>query len=111
MGRVLVCGNVVFDILARPVDEVRWAATTVIGQVEQQLGGNGGTTSYTLATLGTPTSLVTLAGRDASAEIVFASLRAAGVNLDQVQYVNASTSIAIGQIGRASCRERVSSVV
>jgi sugar/nucleoside kinase (ribokinase family) len=98
MGRVVVCGNVVFDILARPVDEVRWAATTVIEQVEQQLGGNGGTTACTVATLGVPVSLVTLAGRDASAEAVFARLSAAGVDLDLVQYVEAATSIAISLV-------------
>ncbi|MCU1329711.1 MAG: Sugar kinase, ribokinase family [Bryobacterales bacterium] len=98
MGRVVVCGNVVFDILARPVEEVRWGATTVIEQVEQQLGGNGGTTSCTIATLGVPVSLITLAGRDASAETVFARLSAAGVILDAVQYVDAATSIAISLV-------------
>jgi sugar/nucleoside kinase (ribokinase family) len=97
-GRVVVCGNVVFDILARPVDEIRWAATTVIEQVEQQLGGNAGTTSCTIGTLGVPVSLITLAGRDASAEAVFARLVSAGVNLDLVQYVNAPTSIAISLV-------------
>ncbi len=98
MGRVLVCGNVVFDILARPVTEVRFGATTVIEQVEQQLGGNGGTTSCTLATLGVPVSFVTLAGRDASAEAVFARLASVGVDLEMVQYVDAATSIAISLV-------------
>ena len=98
MGRVIVCGNVVFDILARPVEEVRWAATTVVDQIEQQLGGNGGTTSCTIATLGVPVTLVTLAGRDASAEAVFARLSAAGVGLEMVQYVAAATSIAISLV-------------
>ena len=98
MGRVVVCGNVVFDILTRPVKEVRWAATTVVEQVEQHLGGNGGTTSCTIATLGVPVSFVTLAGRDASAEAVFAKLGGAGVDLGLVQYVDAATSIAISLI-------------
>src|SRR5215213_7803825 len=97
-ARVVVCGNVVFDILARPVEEVRWAATTLIEQVEQQLGGNAGTTSCTIGTLGVPVSLITLAGRDSSAEAVFARLSAADVNLDLVQRVDAPTSIAISLI-------------
>ena len=67
MNRVVVCGNVVFDILARPVEEVRWEATTVVENVAQQLGGNAGSTSYTLAKLGIPVSIATLVGRDATA--------------------------------------------
>jgi sugar/nucleoside kinase (ribokinase family) len=97
-GRVVVCGNVVFDILARPVEEVRWEATTVVESVSQQLGGNAGSTSCTLGTLGIPVSIVTLAGRDAAAETVMKRLRTAGVDLSLVQYVDAPTSIAISLI-------------
>lgn len=97
-GRVVVCGNVVFDILARPVDKVHWGTTTVIEDVEQQLGGNGGSTSYTLATLGTSVSFVTLVGRDSTAETVLGSLAAAGVDLSLVQRVDAPTSIAISLV-------------
>ena len=67
---VVVCGNTVYDILARPVEEIRWGATTIVESVERQLGGNAGSTSYTLAKLGTPVSIVTLVGRDATAETV-----------------------------------------
>ena len=97
-GRVVVCGNVVFDILARPVEEVRWEATTIVENVEQQLGGNAGSTSYTLAKLGIPVSIVTLVGKDATAEMVLGQLRAVGVDLSLVQEVKASTSIAIALI-------------
>ena len=71
---VCVCGNVVFDILVRPVEQLRWAATTLVETVSQQLGGNAGSTSYTLAKLGVPTFVVTLTGRDAAAEAVVARL-------------------------------------
>jgi sugar/nucleoside kinase (ribokinase family) len=97
-GRVVVCGNVVFDISARPVEEVRWEATTVIDEVEQQLGGNGGTTSYTLARLGIPVTFATLVGRDATADFVLRRLGEAGVDLSLVQRVDAPTSIAISLI-------------
>lgn len=100
MGRVVVCGNIVFDILARPVEEVRWEATTVVENVEQQLGGNAGSTSYTLAKLGTPVSIATLLGRDATAQIVLGHLEKVGVDLSLVQYVDAPTSIAIALIRR-----------
>jgi sugar/nucleoside kinase (ribokinase family) len=97
-GRVVVCGNVVFDILARPVEEVRWEATTVVESVSQQLGGNAGSTSCTLGILGTPVAIVTLAGRDAAGETVMSRLQSAGVDLSLVQYVDAPTSIAISLI-------------
>ena len=95
---VVVCGNTVYDILARPVEEIRWGATTIVESVERQLGGNAGSTSYTLAKLGTPVSIVTLVGRDATAETVLGHLSAAGVDLSLVQYVDAPTSIAISLI-------------
>jgi sugar/nucleoside kinase (ribokinase family) len=97
-GRVVVCGNVVFDISVRPVEEVRWEATTVIDEVEQQLGGNGGTTSYTLARLGIPVTFATLVGHDATADFVLGRLAGAGVDLSLVQRVDAPTSIAISLI-------------
>src|SRR5689334_20709769 len=56
---VCVCGNVVADILVRPVEELRWAATTLVDTVSHQLGGNAGSTSYTVAKLGIPTFVVT----------------------------------------------------
>ncbi len=97
-GRVLVCGNVVFDILARPVEEVRWEATTVVEEVVQTLGGNAGTTSYTLATLGIPVSLVTLVGRDSTGRDVLDRLSRSGVDVTGAQFVDAPTSIAISLV-------------
>jgi sugar/nucleoside kinase (ribokinase family) len=95
-GHVVVCGNVVFDILARKVeDPIRWAATTLIEEVSQQLGGNGSTTSYTVGKLGVPVTIVTLLGRDPAGEAVLARLKSAGVDLSCVQYVDAPTSTAI----------------
>ncbi|MDQ1470049.1 MAG: hypothetical protein QOJ99_1529 [Bryobacterales bacterium] len=100
MARIVVCGNIVFDILARPVEEVRWEATTLVENVEQQLGGNAGSTSYTLGKLGIPVTVVTLVGRDASAEVILGRLQSAGVDLSLVQRVNAATSIALALIRR-----------
>jgi sugar/nucleoside kinase (ribokinase family) len=98
MGRVVVCGNIVFDILARPVEEVRWEATTLVQNVEQQLGGNAGSTSYTLGKLGIPVTVATLVGRDASADVILSRLQSAGVDLGLVQRVEAATSIALALI-------------
>ena len=101
---VCVCGNIVFDILARPVDQLRWAATTLVETVSQQLGGNAGSTSYTLGKLGVPTFIVTLAGRDAQADAVIARLESAGVDTSRVMRIDAPTSVAISLVNRAGER-------
>jgi sugar/nucleoside kinase (ribokinase family) len=101
---VCVCGNIVFDILVRPVEQVRWAATTLVETVSQQLGGNAGSTSYTLSKLGIPTFVVTLAGRDAEAAAVIARLESAGVDTSRVMRTDVPTSVAISLVNRAGER-------
>jgi sugar/nucleoside kinase (ribokinase family) len=101
---VCVCGNVVFDILVRPVEQLRWAATTLVETVSQQLGGNAGSTSYTLGKLGIPTFVVTLAGRDAEADAVIARLESAGVDTSRLMRLDAPTSVAISLVNQAGER-------
>ena len=103
---VCVCGNVVFDILVRPVEQLRWAATTLVETVSQQLGGNAGSTSYTLGKLGIPTFIVTLTGRDDAASAVTARLQSAGVDTSRIMAVDAPTSVAISLVnptGERAC--------
>ncbi|MEP6715888.1 MAG: carbohydrate kinase family protein, partial [Terriglobia bacterium] len=97
-GRIVVCGNLVLDILAHPVTEPRWGATTLVDNIQQQLGGNAGSTSYTLARLGTPVGIVTLTGSDAAARTLLETLSKAGVDVSMVQQVDAPTSTAISLI-------------
>ncbi len=92
---VIVCGNLVLDILAHPVGDVRWAATSLVDGISQQLGGNAGTTAYTLGKLGIPVCIVTLVGHD---ERLLETLTAAGVDVSMVQRVNAPTSTAISLV-------------
>ena len=101
---VCVCGNIVFDILVRPVEQLKWAATTLVESVSQQLGGNAGSTSYTLGTLGIPTFVVTLAGRDPEAEAVIARLESAGVDTSRVMRTDVPTSVAICLVNGAGER-------
>ncbi len=101
---VCVCGNVVFDILVRPVEQLRWAATTLVETVSRQLGGNAGTTSYTLGKLGVPTFVITLTGRDAEAAEVLARLESAGVDTSRVIRTEAPTSIALSLVNQAGER-------
>ena len=101
---VCVCGNVVFDILVRPVEQLRWAATTLVETVSQQLGGNAGSTSYTLGKLGIPTFVVTLTGRDAAADAVFSRLQSAGVDTSRIIRTDAPTSVAISLVNHSGER-------
>src|SRR6476661_7133557 len=55
MNGVLCCGNLVLDIIVRPVDAFPWGTTTLVESIEQHLGGNGANTSYTLGKLGITT--------------------------------------------------------
>ena len=101
---VCVCGNIVFDVLVRPVEQLRWAATTLVETVTQQLGGNAGSTSYTLAKLGIPTFVVTLVGRDPEAAAILSRLESAGVDTARVMRVDVPTSVAISLVNQTGER-------
>ncbi|MGI8991201.1 MAG: carbohydrate kinase family protein [Bryobacteraceae bacterium] len=95
----------VLDILARPVENpLRWGATTLIEEVEQHLGGNAGTTAYTLATLGLPVQLIGLVGRDSAAGSLISILEEAGAGTGFLQFTKAPTSTAISLVNEAGER-------
>jgi sugar/nucleoside kinase (ribokinase family) len=89
---VLCAGNIVFDVLARPVDEVHWGRTTWIDSLEPSLGGNGANTSYTLAILGVRARMLGMVGSDAFGDAALSTLRAAGVDLSRIVRSHAPTS-------------------
>ncbi len=98
-GSLVICGNVVLDILVRPVsDPLHWGATTLVDGIAQHLGGNAGSTSYTAAKLGTPVTILTLVGRDAAADCVLARLREAGVDTSLTEWSEAPTSTAVSLV-------------
>ena len=77
---VLCTGNVVFDMLVHPVDQLRWGATTWVETIGHSMGGNGANTSYALACLGVPVRLVSVVGDDAYGDEMLAGLRNVGVD-------------------------------
>jgi sugar/nucleoside kinase (ribokinase family) len=81
---VLCCGNVSFDIPVWPVDRFNWGTTLWVDAIEETVGGNGGSTAYTLATLGTPVRLFGVVGRDAHGDTILGLLEKAGVDISQV---------------------------
>src|SRR5260370_42502038 len=74
----LCCGNLVRDILVRPVAEPFWGRTVWVDTIEEGFGGNGANTSYTLARLGTPVRLLGMLGADEAGDRIAATLRSAG---------------------------------
>ena len=80
MSGVLCCGNLVLDILVRPVDAFPWGTTTLVESIEQHLGGNGASTSYTVGKLGVPVRLAGMIGADAFGDALVRKLESAGVD-------------------------------
>ena len=77
---LLVAGNLVYDWIAGPVEALDWDRTTWPPEFAAGLGGNGATTAFTAARLGTPVRLVTACGDDAHGAICRHRLASAGVD-------------------------------
>lgn len=94
---VLCTGNVVFDMLVHPVDQLRWGATTWVETIGHSMGGNGANTSYALACLGVPVRLVSVVGDDNFGDEMLAGLRSAGVDTRPVSrsYGASATTISL----------------
>jgi len=94
---VLCTGNVVFDMLVHPVDQLRWGATTWVDTIGHSMGGNGANTSYALACLGVPVRLVSVVGDDNYGDEMVAGLRNAGVDTRPVAraYGASATTISL----------------
>lgn len=90
-----MAGNLVEDILVRPVERIEYGFTAWVDSIEQHLGGNGAGTSFTLAKLGVPVRLRGAVGRDEFGDRVLARLRSAGVNLDEVDRTAAPTATTV----------------
>ncbi|MGA2186371.1 MAG: carbohydrate kinase family protein [Bryobacteraceae bacterium] len=103
---VLCFGNLVVDTLAGPVvlSDLRWDATLWVDALEQQIGGNGANTSFTLATLGVPVRLVGAVGNDPFGEFVTGRLADAGVDVAHVARLGAATPATIALVREDGAR-------
>jgi len=75
---VIATGNIVMDVLTRPVDEITWGGTRWVESIVPSLGGNGANTSAALGKLGVPVRLLGAVGRDAFGGAALASSRMRG---------------------------------
>jgi Sugar kinases, ribokinase family len=97
-GGVLCCGNLVLDILVRPVEQVVFDATTWVEDISQHVGGNGANTSFALGKLGVPVRLVGVTGRDSFGDWVLGQLEAAGVDTRYVLRKDVPTAATVGLV-------------
>jgi ribokinase len=105
LGDIVVAGNLVEDILVRPVKRVEYGVTVWVDAIEEHLGGNGSNTSYTLATLGIPVRLRGAVGKDDFGRRVLERLHGAGVDIKEVQrrdLPTASTVVLVAPDGTRS---------
>ncbi len=92
---ILVSGNVVLDMVVRPVDQVTWGITQWVESIEHHLGGNGGNTSAAIAALGGHARLLGRIGRDANGEACRARLASTGVDLGELETGASPTATSI----------------
>jgi sugar/nucleoside kinase (ribokinase family) len=97
-GRVVCAGNMVYDVLVRPVDAVEWDTTTWVESVEPSLGGNGASTATALGILGVSVRLMAWTGRDAFGDFLLARLGSAGVDTTHVVRCDAPTATTIALV-------------
>jgi sugar/nucleoside kinase (ribokinase family) len=101
---VLCTGNIVFDLLVRPVDQLRWGATTWVDMIGQSMGGNGANTSYALARLGVPVRLLSTVGDDRQGDEMLAGLRSVGVDTRGVTSLRGATATTIALVNSGGDR-------
>jgi sugar/nucleoside kinase (ribokinase family) len=101
---ILCSGSIVFDILVRPVDEMRWGTTNLVESIEYHVGGNGANTTIALASLGIPARLIGAVGNDYQARLVCERLRSAGVDTRWLRTANAPTAASIAVVNQSGER-------
>ncbi len=101
---VLCCGSIVLDIVVRPVDRFVFNTSVWVDAIEQQLGGNGASTSYALALLGAPVRLLGVVGRDPFGEFALARLRSAGCDVDNICILESRTATTVAVVNSAGDR-------
>jgi sugar/nucleoside kinase (ribokinase family) len=95
MSGILVSGNIVLDLLVRPVDDITWGVTRWVETMEQSLGGNGANTACAIAKLGVPARLLGMTGADAFGAACRERLTECGVDLTLVETGGAGTATSV----------------
>lgn len=95
---LIVSGNIVVDLIVRPVDAVRWGASVWVESMTRSIGGNGANTAYAAAKHGARVRLLGAAGTDDAGDWVLDQLRAAGVDASGVARVAGPTASTVALV-------------
>lgn len=95
---ILTTGNIVIDILTRPVDEIQWGGTRWVDSITPSLGGNGANTSAAIGKLGVPVRLLGAVGDDSFGELAMARLTECGVDCSGIQRLAAGTATTVALV-------------
>lgn len=104
-GGVVCAGNIVYDILVRPVDATPWGTTTWVESIEPHLGGNGANSSFALAKLGVPVRLAGMVGPDSFGDHLLEILSAVGVDTSYVARGAQPTATTVGLVHSSGARQ------
>jgi sugar/nucleoside kinase (ribokinase family) len=104
MIAVDVVGNLVLDLLAWPVESIRWDGTVWVEKFTRSLGGNGANTSYTLAKMGCTVKLHGAVGADAEGGELVRLLEEAGVDTTAIERLTQPTPTTMGLVKRGGAR-------
>ena len=94
--RILVVGSLVWDALVGPVASLNWETTSWVDSASAGLGGNGGTTAFTIARLGGAVGLLSACGSDGVGHLLRSTLEAQGVDCIAVQFLPGPTAFTVG---------------
>jgi len=100
LGGVLCAGNIVHDLIVRPVEQVAWGTSTWVEDLEGSLGGNGANTAYALALLGVPARLLSAVGDDSAGTDLLRRLRGVGVDVRCIVRSSAATAATVVLVNR-----------
>jgi sugar/nucleoside kinase (ribokinase family) len=109
-GGVLCTGNLVVDLLVRPVEEIPWGRTVMVDAIEQHMGGNGANTVFALGMAGTRVRLLGSIGGDAFGDWVTGRLAGAAVDtsgLRRHEQPTAVTAVMVHADGRRGFLHRL----
>lgn len=104
-GGVLCCGNLVQDILVRPVERLVFDTSVWVDAIELSIGGNGANTSYAAGLLGVPVRLLGYAGADDFGASILGKLETAKADTSQVvRLAEARTATSVAVVNSAGAR-------
>jgi sugar/nucleoside kinase (ribokinase family) len=101
---VLCSGNIVYDILVRPVGKIEWGTTTWVEDLERHIGGNGANTSYAAATLGARVRLLGILGSDSFGTELLDILSNAQVDVSFVERTSEPTAATVALVQGGGAR-------